>query len=87
MYNDEITGEHKNKSAEKVFSLGNIRLYECPVTFITEDTAFIMSAVFLSEDSGVLYHSGGWSSQPEWFVKAVGIYREELANSLKNKSA
>lgn len=80
-YTNEVTEEHKEKAARKVFSLGDIRLYECPLSFITRDTHEIMSLVFLIENSGHLLHAGGWGNQPAWLVEAYQIYKAEAAKN------
>lgn len=41
---------------------------------------------FLALDFGALYAAGGWSDQPEWFVKACGILRTEILLWEKKKS-
>mgnify|MGYP001612884398 CR=1 FL=1 len=82
-YTQDVKIELKEKNAQKVFSLGGLRLYECPLSFITEDTALIMRLVYLIDTSKHLLHQGGWADQPCWFVEAVEIYRVEAAGYLK----
>jgi len=57
--------------------LEGLRLYECPVSYITEDTWEIVQMIRLLEHTGRLPLSGGWADQPYWFVEAYGIYLEE----------
>jgi len=85
-YDDSVNNEHNSKDAKKVFALGDLRLYECPVSFITEETAFMMKAVFLSVDTKALYFGGGIADQPEWFVRALEVFSEENDRYMKNKS-
>ena len=46
-YSEEVKEELKEKEAQKVFSLGDIRLYECPLSYITEETRDLMRLCFL----------------------------------------
>ncbi len=67
----------EQRPAQKVFSLGGIRLYECPVSYISRDTVEMMRLVYLVDDSKNLLHSGGWGDQPAWLVEAVEVFRME----------
>jgi hypothetical protein len=80
-YTDEVIAEHREKGARKVFSLGGLRLYECPLTYLTDETAIITRAVFITEASGHLPLAGGWAEQPAWFVGAVEAYKTEMRRS------
>lgn len=59
--------------------LGDIRLYECPLSYITAETWEIIRTVYLVEDSKQLFFPGGWADQPYWLFEAVRIYKSELA--------
>ncbi|MEE8575514.1 MAG: hypothetical protein V3T30_08890 [Thermodesulfobacteriota bacterium] len=83
-YTDEVTEEHAEKKAKKVFSLGGLRFYECPLSFISEDTSEIMRLVFLMENTGHLLYSGGLGAQPAWLVEAYEIYRVENIKRIKD---
>ncbi len=78
-YTEEIKEELKAKGAHKVISLADLRLYECPLSYITEDTWEIIRMIRLMEHTGRLPLDGGWADQPYWFVEAYGIYLEESA--------
>jgi len=78
-YSEAVKRELNEKNAQKVFSLGDIRLYECPLSYITEETAEIMRLVYLIDASGHLLHQGGWADQPCWLVEAYEIYKAESA--------
>jgi len=80
-----ISEEIKMRCAVKVFSLGDIRFYECPLTAITVDTLDIIRAVYLVESSGRLFFEGGWSDQPHWLVEAYEIYKRESFEYLKGR--
>ncbi|MBI5827660.1 MAG: hypothetical protein HZB22_08035 [Deltaproteobacteria bacterium] len=82
-YTDEVTRELGDKGAQKVFSLGDVRLYECPLSYLTEDTYCLMRLVFLIEDSGFLLYAGGWGEQPHWLVEAFEMYKVERALALR----
>ena len=73
------------RPAQKVFSLGDIRLYECPVSYISSDTVEIMRLVFLVDDRGSLLYGGGWGDQPAWLVEAVEIFRMENVRRSKER--
>lgn len=74
---DETVEELRGKGAEKVLALGDIRLYECPLSYITEETAGLMRVVFLIDSTGQLLFGGGWAEQPFWLAEAYEIYRNE----------
>ena len=83
-YKDDITLELREKGAQKVFGLGDIRLYECPLSYLTEDTHCLMRLVFLIEETGCLYYAGGWAEQPYWLVEAFEMYKAERSLALRN---
>ena len=83
-YTDEVKDEIKGKGAKRVAGLGAVRLYECPLSYITVDTREMMNLVFLVGDTGHLLHQGGWAEQPAWLVEAYQIYRVENARRLKD---
>ena len=64
--------------ARKVAVLGDIRLYECPLSYIAEETAEILQAVFLVTETHIPYFPGGWADQPHWLSEAVGLYKKEV---------
>lgn len=82
-YTDGVTEEHREKKARKVFRLGDVRLYECPLSLITPETAEVMRMVYLADGSGVLPEAGGWSGQPHWFVEAREIFATESLKQMK----
>ena len=82
-YTEEVKRELKEKGAEKVFSLGDIRLYECPLTYIEAETWEIIRLCYLIEDTHVLLFGGGWGDQPVWLVETYGIYKSESATEIK----
>lgn len=84
-YTAEVTEEHRARGAGKVFRLGEIRLYECPVSYISAETVELMRLVYLIDGSGVLLHPGGWGAQPLWLVEAYEIYRAENAKRIREK--
>lgn len=87
-YDAADKAEILEKDAKKVFSFGNIRLYECPLSFITPDTTDIVSLIFLIVDSQHLLHAGGWGDQPAWLVEAYQIYKAEaIKEQEKSKEA
>ncbi len=85
-YTDEVKAELKEKGAKKVFSLGDIRLYECPLSYLTAETGSIMRLVYLVEDTKILLHAGGWGGQPHWLVEGYEIFRAEQSRELSKKA-
>ena len=85
-YTAQVMEELREKNARKVFSLGSIRLYECPVSYMSDDTRDLMRAVFLAQGSGRLLYGGGWGDQPEWFIEAYEIYMAEARLEHKDGS-
>lgn len=77
-YTDLINYEHRVKKANKVVSLpGGIRLYECPVSYLTQDTHDIMNIVYLMESTNSLYYDGAIADQPFWLIEAFNIFKKE----------
>jgi len=76
-YTAAVAGEIKEAEAAKVISLGNMRLYECPLSYMTAETTEVMRLVFLIEDTSALLYGGGWGGQPCWLAEAFEIYRTE----------
>lgn len=85
-YTARIIEELREKNARKVFSLGSIRMYECPLSYMNDDTRDMIRAVFLAESSGKLLYGGGWGDQPEWFIEAYEIYKAEARLEHKDGS-
>ena len=75
-YTDEIKDELSEKEAEKSFVQGTLKFYECPLTYISEDTQDMMKLIGLIENTNVLLHEGGWGNQPYWLIEAYHIYKE-----------
>jgi hypothetical protein len=63
--------------AVKLVTLGDIRLYECPNSYVTEETGDILQAVFLVTETHIPYVPGGWQDQPHWLSEAVALYKKE----------
>jgi hypothetical protein len=79
-YTYSVKDEIEIKGAKKVRFLGkDLRLYECPITYITRETWEIISLVFRMDDSKTLLHAGGWGDQPRWLIEALDIYKAEWA--------
>ncbi len=84
-YTPEINEELKATAARKVgVTMGDLRLYECPLSYITDETHQMMRTVFMVDGTQALYFSGGWADQPCWFIEASEIYRAETARKLKD---
>lgn len=84
-YTDEVKAELSEKSARKVFTLGDMRLYECPLSYIAVETQDVIHTVFLMDSTKRLLFSGEWGDQPAWLVEAYGIFLAESATFLKDK--
>ena len=80
---DAILQEHKKEMRQTVWPLGDLSLYECPISYITPETYQLIDMVVLCKDSGVLINEGGWSNQPNKFVEAYLIYKEEFSAWVK----
>lgn len=85
-YDAGVAGEIASRNCSKVVSLGDLRLYECPLSYITEETFEMMKAVFLIESAGWPYLDGGLAGQPCWAVEAFEIYQFERARSNGEKN-
>ncbi|MEK6792043.1 MAG: hypothetical protein AABY45_10135 [Deltaproteobacteria bacterium] len=84
-YTEDVTDEHRAKGAQKVLSLGGLRLYECPVSYISEESRELVRMVFLSEATGVLLYADGLGEQPYWFIEALETGGVERAAYLQRK--
>ncbi len=82
-YSDVIVAELKDKSANKVFRLGDIRLYECPLSYINVESVEVIRLVSLADGSSTLLLAGGWAAQPTWFVEAYELYKTEFYKEVK----
>ncbi|MEE9614851.1 MAG: hypothetical protein V3W31_07900 [Thermodesulfobacteriota bacterium] len=85
VYTDEVKAELGEKGAQKVFGLGGLRLYECPLSYISRDTTELMRLIYLMDGSGHLLHPGGWGEQPAWLVEAFEVHKLESARHLKGE--
>ena len=80
---DEAAEEIVAKGIKKVWTLGDMRFYECPLTYLTEDTHDLIRLLTLIDGSGPLLHAGGWGEQPIWLVEAVLIHKAEMVRRKK----
>lgn len=81
-YTDEVKEELKEKDANKVFSLGNVRFYICPLSYFSEDTKDIMRLIYLIDDTKQLLFEGGWGNQLYWLVEAYELHKQEVMRSM-----
>jgi len=84
-FKPDFVRDIKEKKIKKVFNLGDIRLYECPLTWITRETNLIIEQIFLIAESPVLLYPGTWLDQPNWFVEAFNIYKKERQRDVETK--
>jgi hypothetical protein len=78
--------------APKVMGLAGgesvLRLYECPISYITSESMDVLSMVRLTHETNILPLSGGWADQPNFFVEAYQLFSTELYHhSEKRKKA
>jgi len=85
-YDAGVAGEIASRKCSKVVSLGDLRLYECPLSYITEETFEMMKTVFLTESAKMPYMDGGLANQPCWAVEAFEIYQFERARATCEKN-
>ncbi len=78
-YTGDVIDEHRVKGALKVLSLGGLRLYECPASYISEESRELVRMVFLSEATGALFYTNGLGGEPYWFIEALEIGGVERA--------
>lgn len=84
-FTDEVKEELLSTQAQKVFTLGDLRLYECPLSYISEETREVIQMVFLMDSTKRLLFTGEWGDQPAWLVEAYGIFLSESAEYLKDR--
>lgn len=84
-YAEDVVGEHRAKGARKVLTLGSLRLYECPLSYISEESRELVRMVFLSEAARALLRRGGLGEQPYWFIEALETGGIERAAHLQRK--
>lgn len=84
-YDETARQELLAKGCQKVISLGGLRLYECPLSYISADTLDVMRVVFMME-GGALFFEGGLADQPCWAIEAQEIYLNEKARTAGEKN-
>ena len=84
-FTEEINAEHKEKNASKVFTVGRIRLYECPENYLTFETRELMNLFFLSENTGKMLFDGGIVDQPYWFIELMNMGKSQINESIKKE--
>ena len=84
-YTDEVKVALSERNAKKVFTLGSLRLYECPLSYISEETRDVIQMVFLMDSTKRLLFAGEWGDQPAWLVEAYGIFLMESAAYIKEE--
>jgi hypothetical protein len=82
-YTQSISEEISELNARKVFSLGGLRLYECPLSYITVESCDLIRLVYLTDDTGMLLFDGAWGAQPAWLIEAYEVFSFEKARKLK----
>ncbi len=85
-YSGPARDEIVRKGAGKVFTLGTMRLYECPLSYLTDETIEVMRAVYLMDGSGHLLYGGAWAEQPAWLVQAYEIFKYETASGRRDEN-
>lgn len=60
-----------------------MRLYECPLTYVTGDSWEIAKTVYRSTDGAHLLLAGGWADQPHWFVEATDLFKIEQNRAMR----
>lgn len=63
-----------------------MRLYECPLSHVKEETAEVMRFVFLMDETRSLAFGGGLADQPFWLMEAYEIYKREYSLFRKKSS-
>lgn len=76
----------RNTGAQKIISLGDVRFYECPLSYITSETWELIRLVYMIDDTKQMLFDGGLSQQPFWLIEAIEIHKAEAAqNASKGK--
>lgn len=65
---------HKGKFPKTVIKLLDIRLYECPLTWMTSYTKRLINLLFLDKEPPKLVNAP-WAMQPKWYIEAISIYK------------
>lgn len=86
-YTDTLLAKHQwlefPASIKPVVKLGDLKLYECPITAITATTWEILRIVngTITADGDItcLPFPGAYLDQPPWYLQAVEIVRRERA--------
>lgn len=83
--------EIREKGARKVWTLrdadpgATLRLYECPLTFMSQESKDLIDLIYLTTESKILPFPGNcWNDQPAWFVEAFILYKQELSKYKKD---
>jgi len=85
-YTGQIKDELKRKRAMKVFSLRDLRLYECPLSYLSVETMEVIRLVYLVDSTGGMFFAGGLGAQPAWLIEAYELYKIERLKSEKDSA-
>ena len=60
-------------------------MYECPLSYLTQDTIQVLNLVSIVKHTNTLLYDGGIAEQPYWLMEAISVDREEEALALQAK--
>jgi hypothetical protein len=65
------------KSCSLANGKGTIRLYECPLTYVTQETNELIRVLYLMDNTNQMFFEGSLNDQPYWLVEAYDIFKTE----------
>jgi hypothetical protein len=88
-FKDSILLKHEWETASGTISpalkIGEVKIYECPVSLITDKTWKILGIINATTDADcnivLPYKGGSYLEQPEWYKQAVKIVRQARATN------
>jgi hypothetical protein len=76
---------HTGPFPPKVWSITDLYFYECPKTWITNETMQLIDLLYL-EDTPTKIFPGTWLDQPKWWLEVIKIFKHETAEYYKAKN-
>ena len=62
----------------QIFKLGDLKFYECPPRWITQETVKILDIVAVFVNKDILPRGNSQADLPLWFMEVYKLYENEM---------